>query len=189
VAAALASGGPRCRLVLVVGPSGVGKDTLIDGARAVLADNPSVVFARREITRPSEAGGEAHTPVDVEAFRARAAAGDYLLCWEAHGLGYGLPAVLAAELAAGRTVVANVSRTVLDEARSRFPGVRIVSVTAEPEVVAARLARRSREDVEAVARRLARADIHAVAGEDVVVLPNNGDPREGVTALVAAIKG
>jgi len=121
--------------------------------------------------------------------QAGAAAGDYLLCWEAHGLGYGLPAVLAAELAAGRTVVANVSRTVLDEARSRFPGVRIVSVTAEPEAVAGRLARRSREDVEAVARRLARADIHAVAGEDVVVLPNNGDPREGVTALVAAIKG
>jgi phosphonate metabolism protein PhnN/1,5-bisphosphokinase (PRPP-forming) len=176
------------RLVLVVGPSGVGKDTLINGARATLAGVPAVVFARREITRPADAGGEDHLAVDPAVFRARAHAGGYLLSWEAHGLGYGLPAALGHRLASGATVVANVSRAVLDQARASFPRLRIVSIVASRDVVAARLAARGREDPEAVAARLARGSAFEVTGEDVVVVRNDGQPHDGVAALVAAIR-
>jgi phosphonate metabolism protein PhnN/1,5-bisphosphokinase (PRPP-forming) len=179
----------RGRLVLVVGPSGVGKDTLIDGARAALAGEPCILFARREITRPADAGGEDHVAVDLATFRARAQAGGYLIAWEAHGLHYGLPAALGEQLASGTTVVANVSRAVLDQARATFPRIRVVSVAASREVVAARLAARGREDPDAVAARLARAGAYDVAGEDVVVVRNDGPLQEGVAALVAAIRG
>jgi phosphonate metabolism protein PhnN/1,5-bisphosphokinase (PRPP-forming) len=176
------------RLVLVVGPSGVGKDTLLDGARAALAEDPSVVFARREITRPADAGGEDHDHVGEAAFRARWTEGEYLLAWEAHGFGYGLPVSLAAELAVGRTVVANVSRAVLDEARRRFGRVRVVSISASPATVARRLADRGREDAAGIEARLARADLFAAQGDDVIEVLNDGSPVEGVAALVAAIR-
>ncbi len=175
--------------MLVVGPSGVGKDTLIDGARAAMADESSVVFARREITRPTDAGGEDHAHVGEADFRARRADGGYLLAWEAHGFGYGLSADLAAELAAGRTVVANVSRAVLDEARARFARVRVVSISASPATVARRLAARGREDASGIRDRLARADLYAAQGDDVVEVRNDDSPAEGVAALVAAIRG
>ncbi len=177
------------RLVLVVGPSGVGKDTLLDGARAALAGDAGVVFARREITRPAEAGGEDHTPVEMAAFQARAAAGGYLLSWEANGHGYGLPRALQIDLAAGRTVVANASRAALAEARTLFPGMRVVSITAAPETVAVRLAGRGRETAAEIAARLARGGAYAVEGQDVVVVRNDGPAADGIAALTAAIRG
>jgi ribose 1,5-bisphosphokinase len=176
------------RLVLVVGPSGVGKDTLIDGARAALSGRPDVVFARREITRPADAGGEDHSHVDAADFRARRDEGGYLLAWEAHGFGYGLPAQLAVELAAGRTVVANVSRTVMEDARARFSRVRVVSISASAATLARGLAARGREDAAGIKDRLARADLYVTQADDVVEIRNDGSPEEGVAALVAAIQ-
>jgi phosphonate metabolism protein PhnN/1,5-bisphosphokinase (PRPP-forming) len=175
-------------LVLVVGPSGVGKDTLLDGARSVLADDDRVVFARREITRPAEAGGEDHDPVGENDFRARRASDGYMLSWEAHGLGYGLRADLAGELADGRTVVANVSRAILDEARVKFERVRVISISASPETLSRRLAARGREDAAQIKARLARADLYSAVGDDVVEIRNDGAPAEGIAALVAAIR-
>jgi ribose 1,5-bisphosphokinase len=173
------------RLVLVVGPSGVGKDTVLDGARAAGRDD--VVFVRREITRPAEAGGEDHLPVTDAEFERRAAAGGYALSWRAHGLGYGIPADIAQDLAAGRSVVANVSRGVLDEARQRFPRLLIVSITADGAALRARLQARGRESLEEIEARVARAAAFQVTGDDVVDLANDGDPGAAVAAFLALL--
>ena len=175
-------------LVLVVGPSGVGKDTLIDGARATLADDPAVVFVRRDITRPAEAGGEDHRPVSEAEFFRREQAGDYALSWRAHGLCYGVPADILQDLAMGRRVVANVSRGVIDEARSRRGAVRVVSVSADPDQLAERLRQRGRESEGEIADRIARAQAYSISGDDVVELRNDGDRESGIAGLVAAIK-
>ena len=60
-------------LILVAGPSGAGKDTLIRLAQERLRDDPRFVFVRRVITRAKEAGGEDHEPTDPADFAARAA--------------------------------------------------------------------------------------------------------------------
>jgi hypothetical protein len=107
----------RGPLVLVVGPSGAGKDSIITGAAERLRDCTEFVFVRRTITRPREAGGEPHVAASAAEFAERRDAGSFLLHWSAHGLDYGIPVTVAADRAAGRTVIANVSRSVIAEAR------------------------------------------------------------------------
>ncbi|MBO6519544.1 MAG: phosphonate metabolism protein/1,5-bisphosphokinase (PRPP-forming) PhnN [Rhodospirillales bacterium] len=175
------------RLFLVVGPSGAGKDTLIEAARRHFSGRCDVIFPKRTITRPADAGGEAHIPVTPEAFRTQVSEGAFALHWFAHGLGYGIASTISSDLAQGHHVVANVSRTVLDDARSRFRNVSILSVTASPEVLATRLRDRGREKGNDVKSRLARARLLQPIGEDVVEIDNSGDLVTGSAFFIAAI--
>ncbi len=172
-------------LILVVGPSGAGKDTLMDGARARLAANPRYRFVQRDITRPREAGGEDHNPVNPDVFATRRAAGAYALAWEAHGLGYGIPADIAGDLAAGHCVIANVSRSALTDAAARFP-TRILEITAPIEILARRLAARGRETEADIAGRLARA-VPLPEGLDIARVENTGPVETGIEAVLAIL--
>jgi ribose 1,5-bisphosphokinase len=174
----------RGTLHLVVGPSGAGKDTLID---AVRARRPDLFIPRRVITRPADAGGEAHDALSPEAFASAAAAGAFALHWQAHGLCYGIPAGIEAVLAAGRPVLANVSRTVIDTARARFTPLRILFVTAPAPVLAKRLAGRGRESVGEIAERLARAPYAVPSGPDVWLIDNSGTEQAGTAAFEEAL--
>jgi ribose 1,5-bisphosphokinase len=167
-----AGGKPTTRrgtLALVVGPSGVGKDSIIAGAAEHFRDDPRVVFARRLITRPAEAGGEDHTALSATEFAEWRGSGRVMLHWHAHGLDYGLPQALAAELEAGRCVVANVSRTVMAKARDRFAPVAVIAITASPETLAARLAGRGRESATDIASRLKRAAALSLDQADFII--------------------
>lgn len=174
-------------LFLVVGPSGVGKDTLLDGARAALKDDSRFLFARRTITRAADAGGEDHDAVTPEEFARRKAAGAFLLTWDAHGLEYGLPSALSDALAEGRTVVANGSRATIAELAKRVDNLVVVEITAPPEAVAARLRARGREDEAQVAARVARTVPSMPDGIHAVRIINDADVATGIAKLVAAL--
>jgi ribose 1,5-bisphosphokinase len=176
-------------LFLVVGPSGVGKDTLIDGAKAALAHDKNYVFPARFITRPADAGGEQHVEVSAEDFELSVNNGHYALSWHAHGLGYGIPLAIEAMLESGQHVVVNVSRSVLDQARAAFAKVRIVSISAPSDVLALRLAARGRETAAEIDERIGRAAAYNVAGPDVIELVNNADLHTAIEKLVAILKG
>ena len=53
------------RLIAVVGPSGVGKDSVLQGIHEVM---PNLHLVRRVITRAPALGGEAYDPVSVPEF-------------------------------------------------------------------------------------------------------------------------
>lgn len=143
--------------VAVVGPSGVGKDSLIGFARERLEASGRVVFVRRVVTREADGGSEDHDSMDVAAFAAAERDGAFALNWDAHGLRYGLPSGLEDDLAAGRVVVANLSRGVIPALIERYRDAVVVSVTADRDVIARRLASRGRETADSIQRRLERS--------------------------------
>lgn len=174
-------------LVLVVGPSGAGKDTLIHYARERFRDDPRVVFPRRVITRPPSPETEDFLSVSQRNFEARLAAGDFALHWCAHGLAYALPVEIENALAEGRAVVANVSRRIVDEARQHSGRVRVVEVSAPPDLLAERLRERGREGEAGRRQRLSRT-VPAPLGADAVRLDNSGRIEIAGEALVRLIR-
>jgi ribose 1,5-bisphosphokinase len=174
------------RLVLVVGPSGAGKDTLLNLAKAACAEDTNICFVRRVITRESSAS-EDNEEVSLDAFRAGLARGDYAIHWEAHGHCYALPRTIDGELRAGRTVVANISRTVIDAVRRAYAGVVVVLITAPPQVLAERLAMRGRSSDGKIEHRLGRA-IDNSASPDVTIV-NVSSAEYHARQLVRIIRG
>ena len=175
------------RLVLVVGPSGAGKDTLIGLARAACAGDDNIVFARRVVTREASSF-EDNEQVGPEVFRQAQAQGAFAVHWEAHGHCYALRRAIEDEIRAGRTVVANVSRTVVEGVRRTYAVVTVVSITAPPEILVARLAARARDSDGRVADRLSRAVDAAASIPDVTIL-NVGRAEDHARQLLQAIKG
>lgn len=143
------------RLVLVVGPSGAGKDTLLALVRVACADDPTIVFTRRVVTRAASSA-EDNEQMSLEGFREAQACGAFAIDWEAHGHAYGLLRSIEDDIRGGRTVVANVSRTVIPALRHVYANVVVVSITAPADVLAARLAMRKRDSDGNTAQRLAR---------------------------------
>lgn len=172
--------------VLVVGPSGAGKDTLIRLVREGLAPDPRFLFPRRLVTRPTSAW-EDHDTIDRASFASAEAAGRFCLSWPAHGLSYAIPAEAGEAARLGRIVVCNVSRTVLDEARRRLPGVAVVEVTAPIEILVERLVARGRDDPRDVRRRILRSRHIGETRADLTIV-NDRTPQEGAAALVSFLR-
>ncbi len=166
------------RLIVVVGPSGAGKDSLLRGWREA-PDAP--VLAQRVITRAPEES-EAHEAVSPGDFAGMRSRGLLATWWQAHGLDYGVRRAQLEPLAGGRWIVLNGSRAHLPALRAQAPGLRVVAVSAPAHVLASRLAARGREDAAARAARLAREPAPPVDAD--FVLSNDGELRHGVDALL-----
>ena len=173
----------------VLGPSGAGKDTVIELAQAALAGNPDVVFVRRVVTRPSD-GSEDHLSATPESFALAEASGAFALSWHAHGHDYGLPVGFERDIRGGKVVVANISRSVAALARARYRDARLVHVTAPPDVLAARRAARHRasEAAEVGASRAERVRVDVALGLGDVEIVNDGAREAAGAGLIALLK-
>lgn len=175
------------RLVLVVGPSGAGKDTLLDLARTECATDDRIVFPRRIVTRQASAF-EDNEEMDSAAFDRALAEGRFAIHWDAHGHHYALPRAIDDDVRNGRTVVVNVSRTVIAALRRAYAHVAVVMITAPEEVLAARLAGRHRSSDGDIGARLHRSVGEEASIADVTIV-NVGDPHMHAHVLAGIIKG
>ncbi len=179
----------RGMLVAVVGPSGAGKDTLIDAVRRHFEGSDLIRIVRRVITRPAEAGGEDHLPATEEEFARLRDSGAFACHWQAHGLFYGIPAAARASVDEGALVIANGSRSALPHFAAAFPRLKVLNITARPEVLAERLAARGRESRDEILRRLDRSSLEVTGDFDVETIDNSGSLEEAEKAIIGFFQG
>lgn len=167
-------------MLVVVGPSGAGKDTVMAAWRQRAAQlGKTLHIAQRAITRPALAGGESHEAFSDAQWQAACDGGAFAMHWRANGLAYGVRMRELRALEAG-TVLLNGSRAALAAIRARAPHCRVVQITASAKVLAQRLRARGREDAQAIEHRLARA---ALVPADFT-LSNDGSVADSVAALM-----
>jgi ribose 1,5-bisphosphokinase len=174
--------------VLVVGPSGAGKDSILTYARRRLADDPRFVFARRLITRSEPDPSEDYEACGPAAFAATEAAGALALSWRAHGTAYGIRTAVLDDLARGRIVIASVSRGVIAAGAALARHVIVAHITASPDILATRLQARAREAPAAIMARLAREAPLPPHTGTLVVINNDGALAVGGEAMITALR-
>lgn len=173
------------RLIAVVGPSGVGKDSVMAGLCQVM---PDIHLVRRVITRAPELGGEDYDAVSAAEFEAMAENGAFAVHWAAHGLQYGIPATVKSQLNAGTDCLANFSRKALTDAAGTFANLVVLNITAQPETLAQRLAARGRESKDEITKRLAQAQKPLPQGLIVLTVSNDGPLRDTVARAAALLQ-
>ncbi len=170
-----------------MGPSGAGKDSLIEAARTRLVADNRFVFPTRVITRPSDVNSEAHATMTDAEFDLVRRQGYFGLSWQAHGLWYGIPAGDLEALHFGSTVVVNVSRGVIRAAELRCRNVVVINVTAPVPVLAERIARRGRESKEDIELRLAREAPLNIVSARMVEVANDHDFKSAAEQFIKEV--
>jgi ribose 1,5-bisphosphokinase len=160
-------------VVLVVGPSGAGKDAVIREVADRLGGDPRFLFPQRMVTRQANTA-EAHAVITPAEFYAELRRGGFALHWEAHGLSYGIPADIDTASRAGRWVVFNASRRIVPVARARYVNAAVVLINAPFQLRARRLATRDRERARDLDARLHRVVAEFDADDVDLVIDNSG---------------
>ncbi len=165
------------RIFFCVGPSGVGKDSLLNWVREQCSGDEQLVFAQRTITRATQ-GNEEHEAVDTPTFWRLAAGGQFAMVWQANDLCYGVRRGIEADLKAGRDVVINGSRAYVPQLLQAFPDAIVVWIEANENVLRERLEARQREQGPALLKRLQRAKEFVPSTQGQVIRLDNSGPLD-----------
>ena len=182
---------PRPRLVVLAGPTAVGKGTV---AAYVRDHHPEVwlsVSATTRAPRPGERDGVHYHFLDRAEFERRRAAGEFLEWATVHGTNlYGTPRWPVDEvLAEGRPALLEIDLQGARQVRESMPEALFVFLAPPSwDELVRRLVGRGTEDEAERARRLAtaRAEIAAQAEFDVTVV--NDDVRRAAEELVSLMR-
>lgn len=180
---------PRGQLVVLAGPSAVGKSTVVGGLRSAVPDLYFSVSMTTRAPRPGEVDGTDYFFVTPEHFQGRIDRGEMLEWADIHGglQRSGTPAGPVQEaMEAGRPVLVEVDLAGARNIKRLLPEARTVFLAPPSwDVLVQRLTGRGTETPEVIERRLttARKELDAQGEFDTVVV------NDDVDAAVAAIAG
>lgn len=146
-------------LIVVTGPSAVGKGTI---CRALLQEAPDIRFSVSVTTRPARPGevhGVEYFFCSHREFEQKIKAGELLEWAEVYGNYYGTPRQYVEEVTnAGQSVILDIDMVGARAVRSQYPGaVSVFVIPPSMEALRQRILGRGTESDDAVQRRLAEA--------------------------------
>jgi ribose 1,5-bisphosphokinase len=174
------------RLIYVVGPSGAGKDTLLSWLKSRVRTSSLLHWARRTIDRPpsTDSNAEQHESIDSIGFVNLRKEGAFAMHWEANSHRYGIRFQEIAPLYQFKWVIVNGSRGYLSKAASEYPGMTILHITADQELLRKRLIDRGRESNQLIEERIRReVPIITPPQSSLIEIINNGS-LESVGSLL-----
>jgi guanylate kinase len=173
-------------LVIISGPSGVGKDTIIDALRLRRHDPEYhyVVTCTTRAKRPGEVDGVDYIFLDRPTFAAHRAAGEFLEANDVHGNWYGTPRSQVREaLAEGRDVILKIDVQGAQVVKEKIPGALLIFlIPPSLEDLFQRLRSRATETADELDLRQRNAAIELARQEDYDYVVTNETGQVEATA-------
>lgn len=168
------------KIVLIVGPSGVGKDTLLKGARKILKNE--INFVRRYITRKPDKN-EKNYFLDEFAFEILKHNSFFASSWNAHGNYY----AIAKNSIKNKVNIISVSRAKISDFEKQYDKVYTINITVPKEELRNRLLLRKRESLEQIEKRLNRS-YPKIEAENLIEFDNSKNIKVSIKDFVELIK-
>ena len=172
-------------LILVVGNSGSGKDSIMKGVEERFpSDTKSLYITQRYITRPSS-DTENNIAVTPEDFKKMSMQGKFALEWHIYGLDYGVPIEIDDWMKEGHHVLVNVSRSIVKKARGIYQNILVVFIEVPFEITLKRVKERARESGERLEERIQRAKKNQYFPEADFTVDNSGDLEDAINQFLS----
>ncbi|MEO0459004.1 MAG: guanylate kinase [Cyanobacteria bacterium P01_A01_bin.114] len=177
------------RLIVLTGPSGVGKGTLL---RQLLERHPDLqlsVSATTRQPRPGEIDGRHYHFVSRDAFSQMVERGELLEWAEFAGNFYGTPAKsLAEQIQEGRWVVLEIELEGARQVRQTLPeALQIFVMPPSFHALESRIRQRGQDSEAAIAKRLLRAQVEIAAASEFDIQIVNDDLESAVKQLESVL--
>lgn len=167
------------KLILIVGPSGVGKDTLLKKIRNKI----EAYFVSRHITRAPD-DSEQNYFVTPKEFLKLKEQGFFVATWNAHSFDYG---IAKDELQDGANII-SVSRSSVGDFEKMFDDVVTINITAPKEICNQRLHQRNRENENDIKERLLNSS-KPICAKNLIQFSNDLPLELSTLKFLELIKG
>lgn len=177
----------KSRLYYLVGPSGAGKDTLLNEIKQKQYSDHQPTVGHRYITRTPTINDENHIQLSTFDFNRRKDSGLFLFDWTSHGYQYAIGKEVKKWIKSGNNVIVNGSREYLKQAQDIYPPLIPIWITVSESVLRDRLIKRGRETAKEIELRLNRNSTLELQKPPSCVLINNDQSIEDTVGQIITL--